>query len=393
MYTTTIPRCNLSVRQAPARQSLTRSSYGRRRLAGYARSLGDSCAIDATSGLRVCNGDAAVANVATGQVAAVSTSNGVACTVGQPRYYPATMQNPANAGTTACVLGQPRYFAASFTPSGLASTPQNTPAHAVVAPDSTTWTVTSFSGGSLTLVGNNKSDPISYTFLYNTGGVDAYQKSSGGGPSWDSSLSIAANGAISFGASMAGSSGGSQASFTFQYHAGSQDVYFCSSTNQWGVATAGSFQITTMPPAQNESACGGSGNFVFNYHSGNEDVYYCSATNQWATADPSGFNIVSFPPAANETTCTSAALAVAGMPSVAYVNDSGVTTPYFTSDATSITPLPGYGTTSTTPTVPVAPAPSGLMAMWNNLATWQKIAVAGGGGWLALKLMKGQKLL
>jgi hypothetical protein len=353
--------------------------------------LGDSCAIDATSGLRVCNGDAAVADTATGQVAAVATSNGVACTVGQPRYYPSTMQNPANAGVTACTAGQPRYFASSFTPTGLANTAQNTPQSTWVAPqDGQTYRITSAGNGQISCV-NGKNEPFSYAFAYNSGGVDVYNKTSGNNTAWLVQLSVASNGAVSFGANAAGPS--SPPSFTFQYHAGSQDVYFCSSTNQWGVATQGSFQVTTMPPAQNESACGGSGNFVFNYHSGNEDVYYCSATNQWATADPSGFNIVSFPPAANETTCTSAALAVAGTPTVAYVNDSGVTTPYFTSDATSITPLPGYGTTAPTTTAPIAPAPSGLMAMWNNLSTWEKIAVAAGGGWVALKFAKGQKLL
>jgi hypothetical protein len=340
MYTSSVPRCNLGPRQ------VTRKSYGRSYRLGYRHSLGDDCAIDATTGLRVCGGEAAAADTATGQVAATTSS--VACTVGQPRYYPATIQNPSSTGANvACTPGQPRYYPATFTPPSANNCQTGTPRYKALVVQYTP----PGAGGSRT-----------FQFQYHAGQYDQYSC-----PNPDTNLQKA--GQVSWLAGPGGSwTVGQMAqdesqcggvAFNFLYHSGTQDVYQSATNNQYAVATTAGFALTSSPPAQNETGCGGNSNFTFQYHSGTEDVYYSSNANQWATADPSGFNVVSFPPAANETNCTAAAT-VSGTPTVAYVNSGVSTVPYFTSDATSVTPSTGGITLRPGKRLPSRPA----AAMW-----------------------------
>lgn len=272
---------------------LGRVRIGRRR-------LGDACVIDATTGQQICGGTA-------GTTTAVAAAGTVPCTTGVPRYYPASIQPPT--GTTTCTRGMPRYGS---------STMQYKPAGA-----------------------------------------------------------------------------GAARTFNFQYHSGVYDQYSCPNPDgdlvkagqvNWLVGAGPTWQVGLLP--QDESQCGGS-TFTFQYHSGANDVYYCQATNQWAITNTGGFQLASMPPAADESQCTGATAATvipstvpAGTAVLTYAqpDDSTYESPFASSSAYPSSYPAGYVATSTA--TPAAPVSSGFLS---NIPTWAKYGAAAVAGVLLLK--------
>jgi hypothetical protein len=275
------------------------------------RRLGDTCVTDATTGQQICGGTASVATGAAGSVTASGAA--VACSVGVPRWYPPSLQPPNS------------------------NAPQNTPSSSsFVAGDGTTWGFISFNSPTLVVHGQNSpSQRFSYNFVYSSGTTDVYQLTSAPCPKFDCThLMVGPSGAITMGAAPQQQ----PATFTFQYHAGALDVY------------------------------------------------YCSATNQWATTSTSGFVLVSMPPAADESQCTSAAAAgiipstvPAGTPVIEYAGAE----PTYVSPFSTAYPSSGYVATPTA-TATAAPASSGFLS---NIPTWAKIGGGIVGGILLLKYM------